>query len=407
MRQIWECEQFKQLEDQVGAADDRRGLGGHSLRKFASTNAKRNGARTDQIEYRGRWSGDKARSICATSYIESKDPYTDAFVASVNCDGGPIAYEKANQMEAPDDFLFTHVVPSIRQRFSSDLRFCRAMGRALLWGAFDPDASAAYGIGDKIKEAYNDAFANPNGNNPIKKTPLEVLNWNGCLKIVKMDDAPPAAAAAGVAEATTVQTPGVAGDNRRFQAVLTNMERSILEKFELQQAQIVELRTSIQQQLEQINANIRRYGGTITSAFANQIRRQEEGAGNNQQQLRLDLFGQYGRIDRNATLNPRPRDLFELWQEWTEGIGDRKPAKHFTTAERNRKALGLKQKFYRRLLVWKTQARLIDGGMSVAEANHRIHTITGATTVTGVINKLIEFKRIYQPTGIHPELRNG
>jgi hypothetical protein len=123
MRQIWNMEEFKALEDQVGAEEDRRGIGGHSLRKFASTNAKRNGARTDQIEYRGRWSGDKARSICATSYIESKDPYTDAFVASVNCEGGPVAYDIADGMEVPDDFLFTHVVPSIRERFS---RICTA-----------------------------------------------------------------------------------------------------------------------------------------------------------------------------------------------------------------------------------------------------------------------------------------
>jgi hypothetical protein len=111
-------------------------------------------------------------------------------------------------------------------------------------------------------------------------------------------------------------------------------------------------------------------------------------------------------MDRNVTLNGRPRHLFELWQEWTEGINGQKPAKNFTAVERNNKTGGLKQKFYRRLMVWKTQARLIDGGMSVAEANHRIHTITGATTVTGVTNKLIEFKRIY-PGGIHPELRNG
>jgi hypothetical protein len=88
-----------------------------------------------------------------------------------------------------------------------------------------------------------------------------------------------------------------------------------------------------------------------------------------------------------------------------EGIGDRKPAKNFTSAERNNKTGGLKQKFYRRLLVWKTQARLCDGGRDILATNNLIHTITGTTTVTGVINKLIEFKRIY-PGGIHPQLRN-
>ena len=65
-------------------------------------------------------------------------------------------------------------------------------------------------------------------------------------------------------------------------------------------------------------------------------------------------------------------------------------------------------KFYRRLLVWKTQARLVDGGMSLLAANQRIHTITGGKTVTAVIDKLIAFKRAYAADGgVHPELRNG
>jgi hypothetical protein len=221
--------------------------------------------------------------------------------------------------------------------------------------------------------------------------------------------------AAGAPDAApTVQTPGVAGDNRRFQVVLTNMERTIIEKLELMNATMLARFGQMERQYEQLNGNIRRYGGTITSAFANQIRRQEEAAagpatpgnGNQAPQIRLNLYGAYGAIDRNATLSDRPKDLYELWQEWIDGIGDRKAAKNFTSKERNNTTGGLKQKFYRRLLVWKTQARLIDGGMSVAAANDRIHTITGAATVTGVINKLIEFKRIY-PGGIHPQLRNG
>jgi hypothetical protein len=243
---------------------------------------------------------------------------------------------------------------------------------------------------------------------------LEVLNWNGALRIIKMTEDAPLLVAANAAPAAVgggVQTPGVAGDNRRFQAVITNMERSMNEKFELLQQLIVANRAHSDQQFEQLNGNVRRYGGTITSAFANQIRRQEQqqaGGNNNPPPVRLELFGAYGTaIDRNATLHPRPKDLFKLWQEWTEGIGGRKPAKNFTAVERNNKNGGIKQKFYRRLLIWKTQARLCDGGMDIASANERIHTITGSDTVTGVINKLVQFKRIYQPTGIHPELRNG
>jgi hypothetical protein len=54
---------------------------------------------------------------------------------------------------------------------------------------------------------------------------------------------------------------------------------------------------------------------------------------------------------RVATLSDRPKDLFELWREWIDGIGDQKAAKNFTSKERNNTTGGLKQKFYRRLLV--------------------------------------------------------
>ena len=69
---------------------------------------------------------------------------------------------------------------------------------------------------------------------------------------------------------------------------------------------------------------------------------------------------------------------------------------------------GIKQKFYRRLLIWQTQARLIDGGMSLIAANERILTVTGERTITKMINRLIAFKKVYKEDGgIHPQLRNG
>jgi hypothetical protein len=36
----------------------------------------------------------------------------------------------------------------------------------------------------------------------------------------------------------------------------------------------------------------------------------------------------------NASLSPTPCLLFNLWAEWTVGIGGQKPAKDFTAAER-------------------------------------------------------------------------
>jgi hypothetical protein len=92
-----------------------------------------------------------------------------------------------------------------------------------------------------------------------------------------------------------------------------------------------------------VNNNIRRYGGTIQSAFANQQRQQQERP---EQQEPIHLFGLYGNKDHRARLINRPRDLYVLWREWIEGVNGNKPAKDFTTAERNNSRDGMKQKFY-------------------------------------------------------------
>jgi hypothetical protein len=177
------------------------------------------------------------------------------------------------------------------------------------------------------------------------------------------------------------------------------MERSMNDKFEQQAASIQAQREFMEQQFQISNANVRRFGSTITSAFSHQQRQHQ------QRNERNELFGSYGTIERNATLHPRPWDLYELWKEWTQGLEGRKAAKDFTIAERNNRNDGLKQKFYRRLFVWKTQARLIDGGMSLIAANTRIVEVTGASTITAIINKLIAFKALYRDRGgRHPRL---
>jgi hypothetical protein len=85
---VFQNEEFQTLEDQMGAEGDRKGFGGHSLRKFASTEAKMKGATHDQVEYRGRWIGAKTKSVCATRYGSVEDRYTDGSVASLLCEGG-------------------------------------------------------------------------------------------------------------------------------------------------------------------------------------------------------------------------------------------------------------------------------------------------------------------------------
>lgn len=406
----WENAEFKALEDQVGAEDDRQGIGGHSLRKFASTDCKRKGAHREEVEYRGRWIGSKNKSVCATSYIDTDDPYTDAYVAALGCDEGAVCYEVDDGMTVTDEWLFTNVIPHIRERYTNDLRFCRVVGKAHLWACFNEEARDGLCLGSTIRNRYNQDHENPDNKNPVKKIALEIINTNGRLRIIKVRED---GEEATTGDSSNPNTPNeVSGqrnlNNRQLVAMMNNLERQMNEQWVAQQQMLEAQRLFIQQQFDVLNNNVRRYGGTLTSAFANQIRQQQEQPINPQERIRLDLFGSYGAIARNATLHPRVRDLYQLWEEWTQGIGGRKPAKNFTNAERNNTSGGIKQKFYRRLNVWKTQARLIDGGMALIAANDQILSVTGAKTVTGVINKLIAFKGLYKDDGgIHPNLKNS
>ena len=97
----------------------------------------------------------------------------------------------------------------------------------------------------------------------------------------------------------------------------------------------------------------------------------------------------------------------QLWMEWNVGLDGRKPAKEFTTRERNQKLNGIKQKYYRRRCVWIVQARLLNGGMTLIEANTKIHQVTGGKTVTQVIDRMIQFQRVYGKGKTHCDLSNG
>jgi hypothetical protein len=132
MRVIWTSREFTSMYDQVGDADDRKGLGTHSNRKYSSTEAKRRGGDIDQVEYRGRWIGERKRgSVCATRYVDVDAPFDDAFIAGLLCDEGPIAYELKDGYEVADEWLFEHVVPNIRSRYDNDHWRCHCCGAAL------------------------------------------------------------------------------------------------------------------------------------------------------------------------------------------------------------------------------------------------------------------------------------
>jgi hypothetical protein len=153
---VWRSDEFKALYDQVDADDDRRNVGTHSTRKYAASEAAKQGSSHPQVEYRSRWVGSKGGSVCQTRYIDTNNPYDDVFVASLIREDGAIAYELKQGVEVEDEWLFQFVVPNIRDRYQNDLRLCRVLGLALLWGSFNEEKRVAMHLGTAILNRFID-----------------------------------------------------------------------------------------------------------------------------------------------------------------------------------------------------------------------------------------------------------
>ena len=121
----------KFFNDTVGMEDfvmlARGQLGTHSIRKFLSTHARRNGCSRDDVNARGRWK--RAKQI-VDSYIDVTLLYPDAKVAAVLCVGGPIKYTVRDGVSISADWIVQFVVPNIAIHFPRALAV--VLGRALL-----------------------------------------------------------------------------------------------------------------------------------------------------------------------------------------------------------------------------------------------------------------------------------
>ena len=98
-----------------------------------------------------------------------------------------------------------------------------------------------------------------------------------------------------------------------------------------------------------------------------------------------------------ATLSPCPRSLFDLWIEYTHGLGGRKAAKDFTMVERGKN----KCSYSRRKTFWDIVSNHINAGYTHATCIDKIKLCYGdKLSVTKILNCLIRDKK----DGGHPNL---
>jgi len=91
-----------------------------------------------------------------------------------------------------------------------------------------------------------------------------------------------------------------------------------------------------------------------------------------------------------------------MWREYTFGLAGRKPARLFTTAERNRKEI--RQKYYRRNVIWQCMDRLVRAGRTPERAADELYRIYGhKTPVTRISELIVQDKKRFDG-GYHPNL---
>ena len=382
-------------------------LGSHSIRKFAATHSRRCGITKDEKDIRGRW---KNRARVSDAYDDVELPYPDAKVANKLCIGGPCFYllanEQANGDNLPGDndanvnstvmiktFLLSNVVPNLRRRMSESC--CFILGKALLWYIYSTNNIVPQDFRDRVKRELNEILRaagdvnvdNPDFN-PVRKVPVVVSGDEGSVFIEVIDEEI-------LAMGGNNRIAGGTGIREQLLTLQSGISQLRQDVHDIKLTQGVD-RATILNQLTMMNKNIKRIGNQPGRMLASATDRRNEN-------LNLLAGVVVHRADVQeppiASLSPMPRNLYELWREYTHGIGGRKAAENFSHQEKGR----VKHKYHRRNVVWKIISGMVKLGFTAETAIDRIYMIYGApTSVTNIINGI---KRDKKAGTLSPSLR--
>ena len=127
-------------------------VGTHSIRKFASTHARRSGCSRDDLNVCGQW---KRFKQMVDAYVDPDIPYPNAKTAAALAIGGPVKYEVLKGSGVDDCWLIENVLPETYK-----LHPCKkavvTLSKALLWACFDAEAQdlVPLQITKRVQTAY-------------------------------------------------------------------------------------------------------------------------------------------------------------------------------------------------------------------------------------------------------------
>ena len=281
-------------------------LGSHSIRKFATTFARRAGQIRDNVNYRARWKHGKRR-MQQDDYCDVDLPLPDAKVCQALCKGGAVGYKVRQGAGISDDWILDYVVPGIAAKLPRLVAI--VLGKALLWRVFhDHDQFLPGFICDRVKKAYRDIGTRrelDENESPVEKVPLIVYGdaTNSKLIIEEAHN-----------RSGSVNSEGERGGNAGFvqeELQFVNAQCFALRRDNQQlQAQLDRLHAMLSRQLGTINRNVRVGFETMQNGRNGGL-----GAGDNGMMMAFNE-GTANEMNYTATLVPRPKDVHTLWQEY-------------------------------------------------------------------------------------------
>ena len=369
--------------------------GTHSVRKFPSSWARKNGCSTDDIEIRGRWKsgGGRARRV-VNRYIDPEQQFIDCKCAAALCVGGAVKYVLKEDTNVTKQWMRENVVPGLVACFGTENTICDVLAPVLLWACFEPTVrgKVPQAIRDRVDAAYTQIRRLDPDENPVKKVPLTVYRAaeqvciDECLVLdgAHHNDVGPQAATQGATQVFAAQQEQIGqllGQINQLQGTVTTLQLAL-------EGSMTAMRTHFGREFGVVNRNINRIAiqpprrvvaGAVAAAAAAAP-----------PAVPTDL----GYIE----LSPNPRTLADLWTEYTHGLGGRKAACDFTPSERGR----FKYKYSRRKNVWDVISRHVAAGYSAPAAIAKIHQCYGANLGCSAIQTAIQRDKA---RGGHPNLR--
>ena len=220
-----------------------------------------------------------------------------------------VRYKLKDGLEVTDAWLFEHVVPHIRARYSRDNRLCRVLGLSLLYICLSSNKHVVIpeALSNRVKGAY--AALGLDEDQPVEKGELHVYRMpNGTF---------------GISDVVPTGTGAAAGPQQAGGTMTAKMGQTLLVRMNaLEQAQIQmnlnlmsaisESRAENRAQLRIVNNNVRAYGGTIQGSLVRQRPSNRAASLTSSNQADEDGLAPLVEVSP-ATLSNNPRSLLLLW----------------------------------------------------------------------------------------------